>query len=515
MAGGKQTPRQRMIGILYLVLLGLIALNVPDNLLDAFRKIQISLNNSADNAKKDIGETYTAFENSTLKDQRDRAQPIYDTAKLASDAAKKLVDTVQHIKDELMKAGGGYNPDIDDVDARDNLDISPRMMIDEKRADNLKILINATRTRLISLLRPKDRQSVELSLNTDDPQSTGGMPHKSWQEAYFGEGVPLGATLTNLAKINADAKNAENEIVKKILSYAQKAQVNLDQFAAVAVAPTSYLLVGQSYTADVFLTAYDSKLSPSITVGGSSLQVDAGKGKYIGETNTIGPHQWQATVSFKNNDGKMQTYTTPMQTYMVAAPSAVVSPDKMNVLYVGIPNPISVSSPGIANKDLKVNISSGTIPSTDLSKGEYEANVSSIGSGTATISISGTVGGKTAALGSKLFRIKNIPNPIAEFAGTSGGSQNTPTIQGQNYIFATLKDFEFDLKFNIKSYKLTIIRPRQDAVTVSGYGGTLTQEVKDKLRLVTPGTRLIFDEIYAVGPDKKDRLLNPITIKAN
>jgi hypothetical protein len=71
------------------------------------------------------------------------------------------------------------------------------------------------------------------------------------------------------------------------------------------------------------------------------------------------------------------------------------------------------------------------------------------------------------------------------------------------------------LKFNIKSYKLTIIRPRQDPVTVSGYGGTLSQEVKDKLRLVTPGTRLIFDEIYAVGPDKKDRLLNPITLKAN
>jgi hypothetical protein len=200
---------------------------------------------------------------------------------------------------------------------------------------------------------------------------------------------------------------------------------------------------------------------------------------------------------------------------MVAAPSAVVSPDKMNVLYIGIPNPISVSSPGIANKDLRVTISggSGSINSRDLVKGEYEANVSSVG--LATISISGTVGGKMASLGSKQFRVKKIPNPVAEFAGTSGGSQNTPTIQGQNYIFATLKDFEFDLKFNIKSFRLTIIRPRQDAVTVSGYGGTLSQEVKDKLRLVSPGTRLIFDEIYAIGPDKKDRLLNDITIKAN
>jgi gliding motility-associated protein GldM len=513
MAGGKQTPRQRMIGILYLVLLGLIALNVPDNLLDAFRKIQISLNTSSTNATNDLKETLTAFENSTLKDQPDRAKPIHDTALMARDAAEQLDAYVQQLTAELSKAGGGYNPDIDDVDARDNLDISPRMMIDEKRADSLKDKINATRDRLISLLRPKDRKGIELSLNTDDPQSTGGMPHKTWEEAYFGEGVPLGATLTNLAKIRADDKTAENEVVKKILSNAQKAQVNLDSFEAAAVAPTSYVLVGQQYTADVFLTAYDSKSSPIITVGGSSIPVSAGKGKYVGDTHTPGLHTWSAEITYKDNDGRLIHKPTTPQTYMVAVPSAVVSPDKMNVLYVGIGNPISVSSPGIANKDLHVSISSGSITSTDLSKGAYEANVSSVG--TATISISGTVGGKQASLGSKLFRVKNIPNPVAEFAGTTGGTQNTPTIQGQNYIFATLKDFEFDLKFNIKSYKLTIIRPRQDAVTVAGYGGTLSQEVKDKLRLVTPGTRLIFDEIYAVGPDKKDRLLNPITLKAN
>src|ERR1700733_6229196 len=142
MAGGKQTPRQRMIGILYLVLLGLIALNVPDNLLDAFRKIQISLNTSSTNATKDITETYTAFEGSTLKDQPDRAKPIYDTAKMASAAAQALEAYVQKVTDELTKAGGGYNPSIDDVDARDNLDISPRMMIEEKRADSLKTIIN-------------------------------------------------------------------------------------------------------------------------------------------------------------------------------------------------------------------------------------------------------------------------------------------------------------------------------------------------------------------------------------
>ena len=213
----------------------------------------------------------------------------------------------------------------------------------------------------------------------------------------------------------------------------------------------------------------------------------------------------------QDNDGKMQGYDTPPQTYMVARPSAVVSPDKMNVLYIGLPNPVSISAPGVPKESLRVSMTGGSI--TGLGE-HWVANVSTLGN--ATVNVSAELDkGKVSFLGKTLFRVKRIPNPVAMFAGTSGGSQNTPTLQGQGFIFATLKDFEFDAKFHIKSYKLYIIRPRQDAVVVSGYGDALSQEVKDKLRLVTPGTRLIFDDIYAVGPDKTDRLLNSITIKAN
>jgi len=84
MAGGKQTPRQRMIGILYLVLLGLIALNVPDSLLDAFKNITHSLDQSSNNVTTGIQSTYQTFEQTKLKEQHERAQPIYDRAKKAS-----------------------------------------------------------------------------------------------------------------------------------------------------------------------------------------------------------------------------------------------------------------------------------------------------------------------------------------------------------------------------------------------------------------------------------------------
>ncbi len=510
MAGGKQTPRQRMMGILYLVLLGLVALNVPDSLLDSFKNIKNSLDTSSNNVTKGINDTYSTFEATKLKEQHDRAQPIYDRAKKASSVAKALNDYVQALRDQLVAAGGGVNPTINDVSARENLDISPHIMIAGKKGEELRKKIVDTRAQLIALLNPKDRAGANFSLNADEPKQTGGVS-KTWEEAYFGDGIPLGATLTTLAKVQADTKNAENEVVKKILGEAEKAQVNLDKFKAVAVAPTGYVLIGQPYSADIFLTAYDSRLSPNITVGGSSVPVSEGKGKYNGSTSSEGLHTWTGTISFKDNDGKVQTYTTDLQTYMVARPSAVVSPDKMNVLYIGVPNPISVSAPGIAKEKLHVGISSGSLSG---SGGHYTANVSTMG--TATVTVSGEIApGKTATLGSTLFRVKRIPDPKAMFAGKSGGTTGAANIRAQDRLFAKLDNFDFDAKFTVTRFTMLVIKPRQDAVIMSANGSEFTGAMRSAINSVSPGTTIVFRDIIAVGPDHTQRGIDGIVISAN
>ena len=509
MAGGKETPRQRMIGILYLVLLGLIALNVPDSLLDAFKNITDSLDKSRTNVTTGIDNTYTAFEQTKLKEQPERAKPFYTRAKEASKIANELNAYIDALKVKLIAEGGGINETTGDVSARDNLDISPRIMINQKNADELRARINTTREKLISLLDPKDRSGVNFSLNAIDPPKRAGVS-KSWQEAYSGDGIPLGATLTTLAKIEADAKNAESEVVKKVLGKVDQAVVNLDVFTAVAVAPTSYVLVGQPYTAEVFLTASDSKSSPRVTVNGSSLPVAEGKGKYSGSTSSEGMHTWIGEITIKGTDGLPKTYKTAPQTYQVAKPSAVVSPDKMLVLYIGLPNPVSISAPGIPKEKLKISITSGSI---NGSNGKYTANVTN--PGTATVTVSGDVGGKTMTLGSTEFRVKRIPDPKAAFAGKSGGTTSTANIKGQDALFARLENFEFDAKFNVTRFTLLIIRPRQDAVSISGSSGTLNAQMKQALSTITPGSTIVFQDIMAVGPDGSQRNLDPIVLRAN
>ncbi len=437
------------------------------------------------------------------------------SAKEASKLADDLNNYVESLKKDLIAASGGFDPAINDYKGRENIDLSVDMMVNRgKKAYELHKKIDETREKLMSLLSEKERVGTTLTLQATAPPKVTGFPSKTWEEANFGEGMPVGAAITNFIKIQSDTKNAESEVIKKILGEVDQAQVNLDQFSAVAVAPSSYVLVGQPYTAEVFLTASDSKSSPEITVDGSRLATEAGKGKYTGSTSSEGIHTWTGTINVKQADGTFKQYKTQPQTYQVAKPSAVVSPDKMLVLYIGLPNPVSVSAPGIAKEKLKVAISNGSISGSD---GHYTAQVTS--PGTATVTVSGTVGdganGKVVTLGSTEFRVKRIPDPKAQFAGKGGGATSSANIKAQDAIFAKLENFEFDAKFNIARFTLLIARPRQEPVKISGTGNELTSQMHQALNTITPGSTIVFMDIVAVGPDGTQRGLDPIVLSAS
>src|SRR6185312_13787141 len=118
-------------------------------------------------------------------------------------------------------------------------------------------------------------------------------------------------------KIQADLKNTESDVVKKILGEVDQAVINLDRFEAVAVAPSSYILVGQPYKADVFLTASSSTSNPEITIGGQKLNVVDGKGLYTAVATSEGEKKWSATIRIKKTDGSIKEYQLPEQTYTV------------------------------------------------------------------------------------------------------------------------------------------------------------------------------------------------------
>lgn len=510
MAGGKETPRQRMIGILYLVLLGLIALEVPENLLDAFKNISDSLNASKVNVQTGISNTFDAFEKTKLVQEPERAKKPYADAQKAKQLSENLDAYIESLKTTLVKESGGMSASTGDYAGREGMDFAVDLMVDRrKNGYTLHKKIDSTRKALLGLLDPRDTIGMRLALNATPPKPRAGFPTKDWEQANFGEGIPMGAAMTSMIKIQADLKNSENEVVKKILGKVDQAVVNLDKFNAVAVAPTSYVLVGQPYTAQVFLTASDSHSNPDIFIDGSRIRTEGGVGQYSGSTSSEGMHTWTGYINVKQADGTMKKYDLPKQTYQVARPSAVVSPDKMNVLFIGVANPVSVSAPGVPKDKLHVSISNGSLSG---SAGKYEATVTAPGE--ATVTVSGEVGGKTAVLGTTMFRIKRIPDPKAFFAGKSSGATSAANLKAQDRLFAKLENFYFDLKFDVTRFTMYIMKPRQDAIILNSSSGELTSQMKQALGTIGPGTKVVFSNIIATGPGGQ-RGLDDIILSAN
>ena len=512
MAALNETPRQKMMGILYLVLLGLAATTVTDHVLDAFRNLTVSLETSTKNVQSTVSNTFSAFEATNLKNDPVRAQPIYERAKKVKEYSANLDKYITEVKANLIKEGGGADEASGDVKARADVDISPRIMVRKGGAKELKAKIEDTRAKILAALDAKEREGLKLALNADDPPTKAKTVKTTWEEDNFGEGIPLTAALTALTKIQADLKNTESDVVKKILGEADKAVINLDRFEAVAVAPSSYILMGQQYKADVFLTASSSTANPEIVVGGQKLNVVEGKGLYTAAATSEGEKKYGGTIRVKQSDGNIKEYALKEQTYTVAKPSAVVMADKMNVFYIGVPNPVSVAAPGVDKNKLRVSISAGQITGAN---GNYTVNMGIKDRGKVTITVSGEIEkGKSVVLGSTEFRVKTIPPPRVKFVAKSGGRLPAVAMKTQNKIYAVLDEFDFEAKFEIKSFTMFISRPRQDIQVFKANSNSFSPEMTAGMNGVVPGTRVTFDFVQAVGPDGINRQLDPIVFTA-
>ena len=507
MAGLKETPRQKMMGILYLVLLGLAATTVTDHVLDAFRNLTVSLETSTKNVQSTVNNTFAAFEATNLKNDPVRAKPIYERAQQVKAYVADLDKYIEGIKAEMIKQGNGIEESTGDVKSRADIDISPRMMIKNNGARELRKKIEETRSKIFTEIGA-DTAGLRLALNAQDPPKRNGAVSTSWEEDNFGEGIPLTAAITALTKIQADLKNTESDAVKKILGEANATQIVLDRFEAVAVAPSSYILVGQQYKADVFLTASSSTSNPEILVGGQKLNVANGKGLYTAAAASEGEKKWGGVIRVTQSNGAIKEYQLPEQTYMVAKPSAVVSPDKMNVFYIVVPNPVSVSAPGISKDKIRVGISAGgTITG---SNGAYVVNVTAAAAGKVNVTVSGEVEGKAVTLGTTEFRVKHIPPPHVVFGGKSGGKLGTGAMKAQNRIFAKLDDFDFQAEFTIQHFTLYITKPRGEPQVLESNNNAFTPAMTAAMNAIVPGSHVFFDNVFAVGPDGMKRQLDPI-----
>ncbi|MDZ4665893.1 MAG: GldM family protein, partial [Bacteroidota bacterium] len=198
-------------------------------------------------------------------------------------------------------------------------------------------------------------------------------------------------------------------------------------------------------------------------------------------------------------------------TYMVAAPSAAVALDKMNVFYIGVPNPISVSAGGVAPSELSVSGSGGIKLSPKGGAGKYEVTATTPGS--VTISVSAKTKDGMKPQGTFKFRVKKIPDPVAKVGGKSGNvDMKKIELSSIGGVVADLPGFDFEAKFVVTSFELTaVVKGVLKSEVCSG--NSLSSAARQILATAGVGSKIFIENVKAKGPDGSIRNIPGVTIK--
>ena len=545
MGHGKETPRQKMIGMMYLVLTAMLALNVSKEAVEAFKKVDKGLTKTVANYIKKNNLTYEEFERAYAENPT-KSGPWRSKAIQVKERASELFEFMQDLKIEIILEAEGEDTEaiegreilVDFITKIDENNIPSEILIgsDENgKANDLRALINDYREFLIEIIDGENisvEESVVERLNTDDAKAPDGSVER-WENNTF-HALPLVAVITILSKLQVDVRNAETDVLNFLFDQIDASEFKFNKLVPTVITNSNYIMRGNEYQASVFIAATDTTKQPDIYVGQvretpnadgtksyemvgdyETLEVDdQGRGIYRKSPTSLGERKWGGLINMAAPDGSVVSYPFDAA-YSVAAPSVVVSPTAMNVFYVGLDNPVDISVPGVGSDAISASMSNGNIKRGRLKKyrGEWVARPTTAGK-EASVNVSAVVNGERMRFPPYTFRVHNIPPPVAQFAGITEGSVAKNIAEAQPGVFAVLEDFLFDLTYTVTSFTMTITVKGFDR-EASSSSARVTQKQRDLIKMLNRGNKLYITGIKAIGPDKKTRSLPPIILTIN
>jgi gliding motility-associated protein GldM len=496
-------PRQKMINMMYLVLTAMLALNVSAEILNAFKTVNKSLettnatvNNSTDAIMKSLEDKQTDPKTA------EKAAIWLPKAKAVQEYAKSMNTFIQSLKNEIIKEGGG-DPDKSSFKA-DNLDIATRLMLDKGKAKELLAKLTEFKNNILKKVDPSidSMFSKTLPINLETPK-TQSKSNNTWERAYF-HMVPTVAALTILSKFQNDVKTSENKIVEFCHNKVGEVVVRYDTYAAFAQSSSSYVMPGDEIEITAGVGAFSKAALPTVNIGGTvePLQEDGAAHKKMQAATTLGEHTIMVNVEYTDQEGKKQTIEKPIK-YTVGQSSASIALDKMNVLYIGVDNPVSIAASGGGADKTQVSISGAGGSLQNLGGGKYIARVNSV---TDDCKITVTVDGRVA--GASVFRTRTIPKPVA-VVGPYNSGDNVPAnaFRAQAGVGAGVRDFPFELKYAVTRFILSADNDEGYIDEAPCQGNMFSGAAQAILAKLKNGRTITLDEIYATGPDGRSQKL--------
>ena len=505
------SPRQKMINLMYVVLMAMLALNVSTEVLNGFSIVEESLKRTTQNASLENQVIYDDFA-VQMKKNPQKVKQWYDKSQKVKQMSDDLYNLADELKLAIVQEADGSDGDVQNIRNKEDLEAANQVMLSPNRGRG-KELYNAIinyRTQMLSMVTGyHQKKMIASNLSTDIPANAQSMG-KNWQEYMF-ESMPAAAAVTLLSKLQSDVRYAEGEVLHTLVSNIDVKDIRVNALDAFVIPNSQTIVRGDKFSARIVMAAVDTTQKPQIFIGGKEVNLPGGL--YETVTGRTGDFTLSGFIQVENGNGELLKRSFE-QKYTVVDPSATVSADLMNVLYAGYSNPLSVSVPGVPVNKVQATMTGGTLQPTG--PGRYIARPTAVGQNV-TITITSTNTGRAQQMGQFTFRVRRLPDPtpyinMKDESGSpiryKGGGLSKAQLMGVDGIGAAIDDGILDIAFRVQSFETVFFDNMGNAVPMVSDGASFSARQKDTFRKLQRNKRFYITRVNAIGPDGISRKLN-------
>ncbi|GAK93638.1 hypothetical protein JCM19298_975 [Nonlabens ulvanivorans] len=511
MAGGKQSPpRQKMINLMYLVFIAMLALNMSKEVLNAFGLLNVSIEESnltaaANNASTLDGLAQLASDQpekyDKLKDQGDQVDKISD----------EYFNYIQSLKDELE----GTVEDPTDYQVMDKGDYLDTKFLESgvitEEGQRFLDEMNNYRKDMIAIVGEESELAGQLKtkFTPSEEENRDGVMVPYLEYNY--QGFPLIASVAKLTLLQSEIKSIESKILGTLLSGSLKSEVSMTNYTTLMETPKSAYYNGEMFDGQIVLGRKDATLKPKTValkldgraLSASQYSVEDGRVVLKVGAGSPGEHKITGELIYEQDGEPLPVLVEQTFSTIPKPNSATISADKMNVVYRGVDNPMTITFAGVSSNNVNASASGLT-----RSGSGYVMKPSS--GKEVKINVTGKLSTGETVSDSKTFRIKDLPRPIGTISREYIDVKKNRSNLAVSTVGATFgDDFDFELTPRVTEFLFKV--PGAPSVKVSGT--KLNSAAQGNLRKARKGDIVQFAGIKATVPGVKLKTVTPVAVE--
>lgn len=465
------SPRQRMINLMYLVFIAMMALNMGKEVLSAFGLMNEKLQTANERYQLTNEAAFAELERKEQEKPEDYKEAL-EKARQVRELSNEYYSYLSTLKEEVMSQASNKT-DYQVMDKPDFLD-EKFFRTDGLKPEGQKFLdeINKYRTQLVSLLGAKDealKKIIEERFSTGENNKVKNREGNTvgWVQ-YNYEGFPYIASVTKFSQLQSDIRQTEQDFYKALLGEKMKGELSMKHYTTLLEQSRGAYYANQQFDGAIVLGRKDNSTKPKrveLTLDGrklseSEVEVVEGKIRLKVNTGNVGEHKIAGTLYYEQDGQETPVEVAQSFTTIPRPNEAVISADKMNVVYRGVVNPMTISMPGVPDNQV-----TASAPGLSRKSGPNYIMKPNVGSAEVTINVTGTFEGQKFS-SSKKFRVKDIPKPEGAILRTTGAVKLAKANILAGELSVAFNDFDFDLSTRVNSFRILV--PGQPSVVVQG-----------------------------------------------